>query len=107
MSSGGVKYSSGMDAGSSGEVAMISISKQIHAIFASLKHVLGETGSDLKHLVKATYYPAADDPSAKLNEIRPEYYDPKRPPAASKAFVAGTGFAGRTITLDMIAVPAR
>jgi hypothetical protein len=27
-----------------------------------------------------------------------------RPPAASKAMVAGTGLEGRTITLDMIAV---
>ena len=82
-------------------------SDQIHSIFASLKQVLNETGSDLNHLAKATYYPSADDPSTKLNEIRPQYYDPKSPPAASKALVAGTGFAGRTITLDMIAVPAR
>ena len=81
--------------------------QQIYSIFAALKKVLGETDSDLNHLVKATYYPATDDPSAKLNLIRPKYYDPKRPPAASKALVAGTGFAGRTITLDMIAVPAR
>jgi enamine deaminase RidA (YjgF/YER057c/UK114 family) len=87
-------------AGSSG-------TEQIHAIYASLKQVLAETGSDLNHLAKTTYYPSDDDPSAKLNEIRPEYYDPKRPPAASKALVAGTGFAGRTLTLDMIAVPAR
>lgn len=82
-------------------------SEQIHSIFASLKQVLDETGSDLNHLAKATYYPSDDDPSAKLNEIRPKYYDPKTPPAASKALVAGTGFSGRTITLDMIAVPAR
>ncbi len=79
--------------------------EQIHAIYASLKQVLAETGSDLNHLAKTTYYPSDEDPSTKLNEIRPEYYDPKRPPAASKALVAGTAFPGRTLTLDMIAVP--
>ena len=82
-----------------------SSSEQIHDIFGSLKDILKQTGSDLDHLAKATYYPAEDDPSRKLNEIRPEYYDPKRPPAASKALAAGTGVEGCTITLDMIAVP--
>ncbi len=81
--------------------------EQIHEIFASMKEILGETGTDLDHLAKATYYPANDDLSRQLNEIRPEYYDPQRPPSASKALVVGTGFAGRSITLDMIAVPSR
>ena len=81
--------------------------EQIHEIFALMKEILNETGSDIDHLAKATYYPANDDLSRQLNEIRPEYYDPKRPPAASKALVVGTGFAGRTITFDMIAVPSR
>lgn len=81
--------------------------KQIHEIFASLKQVLSRAESDLNHLAKATYYPSQDDSSSMLNEIRPEYYDPKRPPAASKALVSGTGFGDRTITLDMIAVPTR
>ena len=80
--------------------------KQIHEIFASMKEILNKSGSDLDHLAKATYYPANDDLSRQLNEIRPEYYDPKRPPAASKALVVGTGFEGRTITFDMIAVPS-
>lgn len=81
--------------------------KQIHEIFASLKQILSSAESDLHHLAKATYYPSQDDSSSMLNEIRPEYYDPKRPPAASKALVSGTGFGDRTITLDMIAVPTR
>lgn len=81
--------------------------EQIHEIFASMKEILSETGTDLDHLAKATYYPANDDLSRQLNEIRPEYYDPQRPPSASKALVVGTGFAGRTITFDMIAVPSR
>ncbi len=84
-----------------------SSSEQIHDIFASLMGILRRTGSNLDHLAKATYYPADSDPSTKLNEIRPEYYDPKSPPAASKALVAGTGIKGRSITLDIIAVPVK
>lgn len=79
---------------------------QVREIFAGLQDVLRESGSDLKHLVKATYYVANEDASQKLNAIRPEFYDPKRPPAASKALVRGVGQARKTITLDMIAVPA-
>jgi len=48
---------------------------------------------------------ATDDTSKKFGEMRPRYYDPKRPPAASKAPVTSTGLAGKTLTLDMIAVP--
>jgi len=78
---------------------------EIHGIFAELKRVLEETNSDLLHMAKATYYVANDTVSKQLNEIRPSYYDPKRPPAASKAPVSRVGQAGRTVTLDMIAVP--
>jgi enamine deaminase RidA (YjgF/YER057c/UK114 family) len=79
---------------------------QVEAIFDSLGAVLGEAGSDLGHLVKATYY-VTDDPTTRaLGELRARYYDPKRPPGASKAVVTGVGALGRTLTLDMIAVPA-
>jgi enamine deaminase RidA (YjgF/YER057c/UK114 family) len=81
--------------------------EQIEEIFATLKGLLEKTGSDFRHLVKATYYVSNDDASRKLNELRPRYYDPKRPPAASKALVAGVGVEGKSITLDMIAVPAK
>jgi enamine deaminase RidA (YjgF/YER057c/UK114 family) len=76
-------------------------------VFDRLKDILDRTGSDFRHLAKATYYVSADDASRKLNELRPRYYDPKRPPAASKAVVAGVGMTERTVTLDMIAVPAK
>ena len=79
--------------------------EQVAGVFDRLKAVLARTGSDFRHLAKATYYVSADDASRKLNELRPRYYDPKRPPAASKAVVPGVGMAGRTVTLDMIAVP--
>ncbi len=78
---------------------------QIHSIYNQLKQVILPLGSDLRHLVKATYYHSADDTSVALNEIRPEYYDPERPPAASKALITGTGDAKRSMLIDMIAVP--
>jgi enamine deaminase RidA (YjgF/YER057c/UK114 family) len=80
---------------------------QVRDIFAQLQEITKELGSDLKHLAKATYYVANDETSGKLNAVRPEFYDPKRPPAASKAMVAGTGFDDRGITLDMIASPLK
>lgn len=81
---------------------------EVTEIFDELSGLLKETGSDMKHLVKATYYVSkVSDATQKLNELRPKYYDPKRPPAASKAEVAGTGRPDRGLTLDMIAVPTR
>lgn len=77
---------------------------QVKEIFASLGFLLEQAGSDLRHLVKATYYVSDDESSRKLNDMRPSYYDPKRPPAASKAMVAGVASEGKTVTLDMLAV---
>jgi enamine deaminase RidA (YjgF/YER057c/UK114 family) len=86
-------YGQGADGGS-----------QVRDIFHSLDRVLHETGSDFFHLVKATYYVSDDEASNKLNDIRPQFYDPLRAPTASKARVPGVGVAGKTVTLDMIAV---
>jgi alkaline phosphatase D len=74
-------------------------------IFASLSRILEASGSDLRHLVKATYYASTGAASRKLNELRPQYYDPARPPAASKAIVTAVGHPGLGLTVDMIAVP--
>jgi enamine deaminase RidA (YjgF/YER057c/UK114 family) len=74
-------------------------------IFRSLQSTLSENGSDIRHMAKATYYVVTKAATDELGEIRKKLYDPKRPPAASKAQVVGTGKPGRTITLDMIAVP--
>lgn len=90
-----------------GKTEMPSSAEEVRDVFATLKRVTEAAGSDLHHLAKATYYVADDDVSTRLNEVRPEYYDPARPPAASKAVVTGTGQTGRTLTLDMIAVPAK
>lgn len=83
-----------------------SAAEEVHDVFVSLKKVLDATGSDFRYLAKATYYVSTDAASQKLNELRPQYYDPKRPPSASKAVVPGVGTQGRGLTLDMIAVPA-
>ncbi len=80
---------------------------QVEAIFQELTETLDSTGSDLHHLAKATYYVSNDEASRALNDLRPKYYDPKRPPAASKAVVRAVGQPGETVTLDMIAVPAK
>ena len=82
-----------------------SAEQQIRAMFADLAGILGQAGSDLDHLAKATYYVSDDSTSAALNQIRPEFYDPKSPPAASKASVRGTAVTGRSLAVDMIAVP--
>ena len=81
--------------------------KQIHEIFATLKSLLKKTGSDLNHMAKATYYCSTNQASSQLNKIRPQYYDPGRPPAASKAMVKGVGMENRGLTIDMIAVPTK
>ena len=80
--------------------------EQVNSIFAQLQDVLAKTGSDLRHLVKATYYVSDDDASKALNAIRPRFYDPARPPAASKAMVPAVGMSGRSVSIDMIAAPA-
>jgi enamine deaminase RidA (YjgF/YER057c/UK114 family) len=78
---------------------------QVRDIFQTLEQILTRTNSDLRHMAKATYYVSENDSSGQLNVIRPMIYDPKRPPAASKAMVQGVGKAARGITMDMIASP--
>jgi enamine deaminase RidA (YjgF/YER057c/UK114 family) len=77
---------------------------QVRDVFTQLQEILTESGSDWNHLAKATYYVSDEEASDMLNKLRPEYYNPERPPAASKAMVHGVGRADRTILMDMIAV---
>lgn len=79
---------------------------QVTEMFDELRRVLVAAGSDMRHLVKATYY--VSDPAADraINDIRPTRFDAERPPAASKISVRGTGRAGKGSTFDMIAVTA-
>ena len=80
------------------------IKSELSDIFDFLDLIMKQSGSDLKHLLKATYYVSNDLHSAALNEIRPKYYDPKRPPAASKAMVKGVGSTKAGVGIDMIGV---
>jgi enamine deaminase RidA (YjgF/YER057c/UK114 family) len=72
--------------------------------FAQLQQILAATGSDMHHLAKATYYVSDDDAGKALDKLRPEFFHPQRPPAASKVTVHGVGQPERTLTMDMIAV---
>lgn len=78
---------------------------EVRELFTITERLTAATGSDLKHLVKATYYVTDNDVSTWHNKLRPNYYDPARPPAASKAMVVGAGREKRAITWDLIAVP--
>lgn len=80
------------------------VQSELSDIFDFLELIMKKSGSDLKHLVKATYYVSNDLHSAALNEIRPKYYDPERPPAASKALVKGVGSTKAGVGMDMIGV---
>lgn len=82
------------------------IGAQTRDVFRQLQEIAAAAGSDMGHLAKGTYYTSADNASHALNKVRPEFFDPERPPAASKVMVHGVGQAGRTITIDMIAVGA-
>lgn len=79
---------------------------EVQSVFAQLKDVLTRANSDFEHLAKATYYVSSDAASVSLNKLRPGYYNPERPPAASKAVVESVGITGLGLTMDMIAVPS-
>ena len=75
--------------------------------FEELTVLQERAGSDLHHLAKATYYVSDDDLSKALNAVRPEFYDPLRPPAASKVAVSVLGVPGGAgLMMDFIGVPA-
>ena len=73
-------------------------------VFDQLQNILDQTGSDLRHMAKATYYVCDDDSARGMDRVRLWRYDQDRPPAASKCLVHGVGHTSRTLTMDMIAV---
>ena len=91
-------YTSGMISNSKGA------DEQVLGIFDELSNILKAGNSDFAHLVKATYFVSNDATSKSLNEMRPRFYDPKTPPAASKAMVPSVGRADQGIVIDIIAV---
>jgi len=80
---------------------------EVATLYDGLKRISAATGTDLRHFVKATYYVSDSEASTALNTLRPNYYDPTRPPGASKVTVPGVGQAERGILIDMIAAPVR
>lgn len=79
---------------------------EVNDLYAALERVSKQAGSDLRHFAKATYYVSDDAVSAALNKLRPNFYDPARPPAASKVQVPSVGVAKRGLLIDMVAAPA-
>ena len=63
MAAGPTIYTSGLYGASRGNGGA-----ETREIFEHLRELLGKTGSDFKHLVKATYYVSSDEAGAKLND---------------------------------------
>lgn len=76
-------------------------------VFDQLKAILDQTGGDMQHLAKATYFVCDERVNRSLDKARSKFLDPQRPPAASKVTVHGVGRPGRMLTVDMIAVGAK
>ncbi len=79
--------------------------RQLRTLFSQLKADLDLSSSSWSHLVKATYYVSDDTLNKEHNAVRPDYFNPRCPPAASKAKVKGVGRNGQGITQDFIAIP--
>lgn len=77
---------------------------EVRKLFDRLQQVLTATGSDMRHLAKATYY-VRGDIGSQYGEYRPKVYDAKRPPAASMVALENIGRDDRHTVMDMIAVP--
>ena len=93
-------------AGLHGETAGGTCRDEVREIFARLAAILFETGGSFRHLVKSIGHYQDPEGQRALRDIRGVYYDPARPPTSSVFQTAGVGRAGKTITKDMIAVPA-
>lgn len=79
--------------------------QQVVGIYDQLQTIFKNGNSDFGQLAKATYYVTNDATSKSLNELRPRYYDPKKPPAASKAMIPSLGEEPNVnIMVDMIGI---
>jgi len=77
---------------------------QVKSLFQGLKKKVAIVGSDMRHLVKATYFVSDNDVDKEVTPQRKVFYDPKRPPAASKISCASIGYENFGLLVDMIAV---
>lgn len=76
---------------------------RVRDVLEQVRQLVDRGGGNMRQLVKATYYVADNEASADLGKIRPEYYEPDSPPAASKASTEGVGRDGHALVIDMIA----
>jgi enamine deaminase RidA (YjgF/YER057c/UK114 family)/rhodanese-related sulfurtransferase len=98
-SGGRMLFTSGVNAAGEGRDA----TAETRLALAAMKEAITKAGGDFEHLVKATYYPSTDATTQALGKVRPEFFNPKRPPAASRALVRSTGAKGSGLTFDLIA----
>lgn len=80
------------------------IQTQLQTAFDTLKDRMKQCNSDLEHLAKALYYVSGNEISTALTDTRKKYYNPKRPPAATKGLLSQNGPDGSQILIDMIGV---
>jgi hypothetical protein len=58
----------------------------------------------MDHLAKALYFISGTETSNSLTEIRKKYYNPQRPPAATKGLFSQPVLGSSHILIDMIGV---
>jgi len=71
-----------------GQKAEGGIAGETHAVFANLKAILEEAGTDLSAVVKTTVFLQDMNDFAAMNEIYQSYFDGPTPPARSTIQVA-------------------
>lgn len=72
----------------SGQMVAGGIAEQTHAVFANLKNILEEAGSDFNHVVKTTVFLLDMGEFSAMNEIYKTYFSSPTPPARSTIQVA-------------------
>jgi len=66
-----------------GQMVAGGIAEQTHAVFANVKAILDEAGSDFNHVVKTTVFLLDMGEFAAMNEIYKSYFSSPTPPARS------------------------
>ncbi|MCG8601874.1 MAG: RidA family protein [Verrucomicrobiales bacterium] len=79
--------------------------KEVVSLLDTVVKNAEEAGSDVDHLAKTTYFVNDSEVDKAAGPVRPKYYHPDTPPAASKIRREHVGLPGHHISMDMIAVP--
>jgi enamine deaminase RidA (YjgF/YER057c/UK114 family) len=77
---------------------------QVRESFSRLRTLLQPAGGAMSDLAKTTYYVTGDDALKAFRDVRPDYIDPKRPPASSLVSVRGVASPGAGFVMDIIGV---